>query len=96
MVRGAVLLTVLAAGGCGLRENRAAMLHQHQLEAARTRYEAAPDNLGRCVAAKMVAVAYRDLGNTADEGAWRAKERVDCQAAYADLGPVTDLGAPSQ
>lgn len=95
MARLAVLLMAMATGGCGLRENRETMLQQHQLQTARTQYEAARDNLGRCVAAKMVAVAYADLGNAADAGAWRAKERIDCQAAYAELGPVTDLDAPA-
>ncbi len=83
----------LAASGCGLREEREAKFHTLRLERATADYEAASGNLGRCVAAKMVALAYADLGNTADAGAWRARETADCQAARAELGPVRDLDA---
>ena len=97
MRRAGVAAAILAAltAGCGLREGREAKLNAHRVDEAQAQYEAATSNLERCVAAKMVALAYADLGNTADAGAWRARENVDCQAAYGELGVVQDLDAPA-
>ena len=99
-MRPAGIATAILVGltaGCGLREGREAKLNTHRVEQAQAQYEAATNNLSRCVAAKMVALAYADLGNTADAAAWRARESVDCQAAFGELGPMQDLdAAPSE
>ena len=96
-MRGRLMLiaTALLTTGCGqVVEERRTKLLDHQLRTARAEYEGARTNLDRCIAAKLVAVAQADLGNTVDAQAWRAREGADCEAAFADLGPVTDLDAP--
>ena len=97
-MRAALVLTglALAGSGCGLREDREAKLNDYRVKQAQAQYQAARDNLSRCVAAKMTALAYADLGNTADASVWRTREQADCQAAYAGLGPVTDLDAEAR
>jgi hypothetical protein len=58
---------------------------RHQLGAAEQRYEAAANNLERCTAAKLVALAHEDAGDAGNAEAWRARETLDCQAALAEF-----------
>ena len=90
MVRVAVLL-VITLGGCGaVTQGQQARFANHRIEQSKAQYEAAADNLGRCVAAKLVAVAYADAEANADAQVWRAREAADCQAAYAELGSAAE------
>jgi uncharacterized protein YgiB involved in biofilm formation len=82
---------LLTLGGCGaVTEGQKARFSNHRVEQSKAQYEAATDNLGRCVAAKLVAIAYTDAQAEVDARVWRAREAADCQAAYAELGSAAE------
>ncbi len=85
-MRSIILLMAVLLSGCGLREGRQAKFDSHRISRAVADYEAADGPLGRCVAAKMAALAYADAGSSSDAQAWRARESLDCQAAHAAMG----------
>lgn len=87
-------LLLLSLAGCGaVTQGQQARFTSHRIEQSKAQYEAAADNLGRCVAAKLVAVAYADAEAEADAKVWRARETADCQAAYAELGSAPEMPA---
>ena len=90
-MRLSILVMAVLLAGCGLREGRQAKFDSHRISQTVAEYEAATNPLGRCVAAKMTALAYDDAGAASDAEAWRAREKLDCQAAYSEVAE----GAPA-
>jgi hypothetical protein len=89
MARRIVLILALAAAGCSqIGGHQAEMLNRERIGAAVEAYEQAhnkADALGMCVKAKLVAIAYGEAHDLAEQRAWQAREAQDCRAAYGTL-----------
>ncbi|MDP3298685.1 MAG: hypothetical protein Q8M38_01135 [Phenylobacterium sp.] len=77
------------AGCAPVMKAQTAMIADLGVKDALAGYERARsggDPLDQCVKAKLVAIAYEEAHDPANAGAWRAREREDCQSAFAALG----------
>jgi len=87
-MRGAAILAVgLLCAGCGqVADAQANLLHTIQVKDAIAEYGKARAPLDRCVKAKLVVAAYTDAHDSAETGAWQARENEDCRQAAAAMG----------
>jgi hypothetical protein len=94
-MRGLALLGVgLVCAGCGqVADAQGQLVETLKIKAAIGDYEKASAPLDRCVKAKLVVAAYSDARDSAETGAWEAREHEDCRAAASLLHatlPVAD------
>ena len=80
------LLCGLLCAGCGqVADAQGQLVETLKIREATSDYEKATGPLDRCVKAKLVAAAYSDARDTAEAGAWQAREHEDCRAAASVL-----------
>jgi hypothetical protein len=94
-MKGLALLAIgLACAGCGqVADAQGQLVETLKIKEATSDYEKASAPLDRCVKAKLVAAAYSDAKDTAETGAWQARETEDCRAAAAAAGVKLPVSA---